>query len=162
MFISLLILLCVMTIIYSGLWHVFSAAGMRGWYALIPIWVFYCWARVVRMKRPVHCCITTSIFIYGISYVMPWYARIFGEPTSIDAVPSILVSKAEFFIFGLFLLSVMYGFYKYIRLSLRLAEAFSFRAWLGILMIIMPPLSLALGLVIIIFSRRPYRILETQ
>lgn len=160
MVISVLFLLCMLTIIYCGLWHVFSAAGLRGWYALIPVWVFYCWACAVRIKKPVHCCIMTSIFMYGISYVMPWYARIFGEPTSIDAAPPILVSKTEFFIFGLFLLSVMYGFYQYVRLCWRLAEAFSFRAWLPILMILMPPISLALGLVIIIFSRRPFRVLE--
>jgi hypothetical protein len=162
MFISLLFLVCLLTILYGGLWRVFSAAGMRGWYALIPVWVFYCWARVVRMKRPVHCCIMTSIFVYGMSYVMPWSVRIFGEPTSLDAAPNILVSRTEFFIFGLFLLSAMYGLYQYIRLCLRLAQAFSFRAWLGIVMMIMPPISLALGLVIIIFSRRPFVVLETQ
>jgi hypothetical protein len=160
LWISLLFLLCLLTVIYSGLWIVFRAAGLRGWYVLIPVWVFYCWARVVRIKRPMHCCLMTSIFIYGMSYVMPWYSRIFGEPTSLDSAPPILVSHTEFFIFGLFLLSVLFGFYQYIRLCWRLAEAFSFGAWLAILMILMPPLSLALGLVIIIFSRRPFQALE--
>lgn len=160
-FTSFLILLSLLTIIYGGLWHVFSKAGMRGWYALIPVWVFYCWAQVVRMKHPMQSGIMTSLFMYGMSYVMPWYARIFGAPASIDATPNILVSKPEFFMFGLFSLCVLFGFYQYIRLCWRLAESFSFGIWLAILMIIMPPLSLALGLVIIIFSRRPFRAIET-
>lgn len=162
LFISLLGLLSLLTIIYSGLWHVFSAAGMRGWYALIPVWAFYCWARVVRMKRPVNSCIMTSIFMYGMSYVMPWYMRVFGEPTQLDVAPPILVSKIEFFLFGLFLLAVLFGFYQYIRLCFRLVEAFSFGAWLAIIMILMPPLSLALGLIIIILSRRPFHVLDTS
>ncbi len=160
--ISLLGPLSLLTIIYASLWHVFSAAGMRGWYALIPVWVFYCWARVVRMKRPMNFCIMTSIFMYGVSYVMPWYMRVFGEPKQLDAAPPILVSQTEFFIFGLFLLSVLFGFYQYIRLCWRLAEAFSFGAWLAIVMILMPPISLAFGLVIIILSRRPFRVLDTS
>lgn len=154
-------LLSLFVIIYSGLWHVFKSAGIRGWYALIPGWVFYCWARAVRMKRPINACIMTSIFIYGASYMMPWYARIFGESILTDAVPTILVSKTEFFIFGLFLLAIIFGFYQYIRLCWRLAEAFSFGAWLAIIMILIPPLSFALGLAIIVFSRRPFQVLET-
>ena len=154
-------LLCVFVIIYGGLWHVFKSAGMRGWYALIPVWVFYCWARAVRMKAPVNTCIMTSIFIYGASYLMPWSMRVFGESAQIDVAPPILVSQTEFFIFGLFLLAVLFGFYQYIRLCWRLAEAFSFGAWLAIIMIIIPPISFALGLTIIVFSRRPFRILDT-
>jgi hypothetical protein len=112
----------------------------------------------------------TSIFMYGMSYVMPWYMRVFGQvsptgtmPNSLQMAtpPTMLVSKTEFFIFGLFLLSVMFGFYQYIRLCWRLAEAFSFRAWLAIIMILMPPISLALGLAIIVLSRRPFRMLDT-
>lgn len=154
-------LLSLFLIIYSSLWHVFKSAGMRGWYALIPVWVFYCWARAVRMKAPVNTCIMTSIFIYGASYLMPWSMRVFGESAQIDVAPPILVSQTEFFIFGLFLLAVLFGFYQYIRLCWRLAEAFSFGAWLAIIMIIIPPISFALGLTIIVFSRRPFRILDT-
>jgi hypothetical protein len=109
----------------------------------------------------------TSIFIYGVSYMMPWYVHVFGEPPAgamADALqaapPTILVSQTEFFIFGLFLLSLLFGFYQYMRLCWRLAEAFSFRAWLALIMIMLPPLSFALGLVIIVFSKRPFRVLD--
>ena len=157
-------LLSMLLLLYGSLWRVFSRAGLKGWYALIPVWVFYCWARMVRIKHPLQCSLMTSIFFYGISYVMPWYGRIFGEPSIDDIVnataPTILVSKVEFFIFGLFLLSVMFGFYKYIRLCWRMAEAFSFKGWLAILMILMPPLSLIVGLLIILISRRPFKVLD--
>ncbi|MBY0377635.1 MAG: hypothetical protein K2Q33_03620 [Gammaproteobacteria bacterium] len=163
-FIYWLTLLLMLGLLYGALWRLFTLAGLRGWYALIPGWVFYCWARMVRIKHPIHCALMTSIFIYGISYVMPWYGRIFGEPSVNDIVnavpPTVLVSKVEFFIFGLFLLSIMFGIYQYIRLCWRMTEAFSFKAWLAILMILMPPLSLIIGLWIIVISRRPFKVLE--
>ncbi len=163
-------LLLFFVIIYGGLWRVFSLAGLRGWYALIPVWVFFCWARVVRMKRPIHSCIMTSIFIYGVPYMVPWYMRIFGDPSLESSMANpmqvttqtILVSKPEFFIFGIFLFSILFGFYQYIRLCWRLTEAFSFRAWLALIMILMPPLSLALGLLVIILSKRPFHALAPQ
>lgn len=147
-------------LLYGSLWRLFSLAGLRGWYALIPGWVFYCWARMVRMKHPINCAIMTSLFVYGVSYVMPWYDRVFGQPTLNDTVPIPLVSKPEVFLFGLFLISVMFGFYQYIRLCWRLAESFSFKGWLAIIMILMPPLSLIMGLLIIVISRRPFKALD--
>lgn len=165
----IIFLIAILILLYGSLWRIFTLAGVRGWYALIPVWVFYCWAHIVRMKHPLYCGLMTSVFIYGTHYVMPWYARIFGASlldSTVDVMVqspqiTILVSHTEFFLFGLFLATLLVGLYQFIRLCWRLAEAFSFGAWLAIIMILIPPLSLIVGLVIIILSRRPFRVLES-
>ncbi len=169
MMMDLFFLVLLLTLFYVGLWRVFTLAGERGWYALIPVWVFYCWARMVRLKHPLYYAIGVSFFIYGSSYVMPWFSRVFGlnawnalleNPNQAIQNQIIQVSKTEFFCFGLFLIALLFGLYQYIRLCWRLAEAFSFRGWLAFLMILMPPMSLMIGLWIIILSKRPFKVLE--
>ena len=158
----------ILVLLYGCLWYIFTLGNLPGWYALIPIWVFYCWARLVRVKHPIYSAAVTSIFIYGVNFVIRWYVRIFGVSpldsmaNSIvqNAQPTILVSHFEFFVFGLFLIAFMVGLYQFIRLCWRLAEAFSFGAWLPIMMVLAPPISLVLGLTIIVLSRRPFRILK--
>lgn len=168
MTIDLLLLLLLLALFYVGLWRVFTLGGERGWYALIPVWVFYCWARMVRLKHPFYYAISTSFFIYGNTYVIPWFGRVFGanawdavldNSNSLTQNPIVQVSKTEFFFFGFFLLLVLFGVYQYIRLCWRLSEAFSFRGWLALIMILMPPISLMIGLWIIILSKRPFKVL---
>ena len=79
---QLLYIITINVILYALLWRVFTLAGLRGWYALIPGWVFYCWACIVRMKHPINNGLFLSIMFYGASFTMPWFNRIFGA--SID------------------------------------------------------------------------------
>ncbi len=156
-----------MLLFYALLAYTFSFAGIRPWYAFIPIWSFYCWARMVHLKNPIYSALMSSILFYGSNFVLPWYVRIFGMPIDDSAVnmsvqmamPQILVSKTEFYLFGLFSIALIVGIYAYVRLCWRLAQAFSFKGWLGFLMILFPPLSLVLGLIIIVASRRPFKVL---